>query len=80
MQFHYVVGYNTDTKRWFVEGDTTAYFGDGHVWDNDIDAPYGGWTFPEDDTHAAILDQDLLNTLLHIIDVIPTPKVEESNA
>ena len=74
MQFHYVVGYNTDTKRWFIEYDTTAYFGDGHVWDNDIDTPYGGWTFPEDDTQAAALDQTLLNTLHSIVDVIPIPQ------
>ena len=35
MQFHYVVGYDTDRKRWFLESDTTAYFSDGNLWDDE---------------------------------------------
>lgn len=73
MQFHYVVGYNADLKKWFVEYDTEAYFGDGHVWDNKFDT-YGGWIIPEDDSDAALLDQTLLNTLHYIIDIIPVPQ------
>ena len=34
MQYHYVVGYDSESMRWFVESDTTAYFPDGHVWDD----------------------------------------------
>lgn len=74
MQYHYVVGYDTDTKKRFLEYDTYAYFSDGNVWDNDIDPPYGGWTVPDDDSEAAILDQTLLNTLHSLIDIIPVPQ------
>ena len=32
MQFHYVVGYDTDTRKWFIDGDQSAYLPDGNVW------------------------------------------------
>ena len=46
MQYHYVIGYDTEAKRWFLELDTTAYFSDGHVWDEDLvelNAPLPRW-------------------------------------
>lgn len=76
MQFHYVVGYDTDMKHWFVELDTAAYFYDGHVWSPE-DTPYG-WRFPEEGSNDEALDHDLLNTLSYIIDTFPIPKEHEN--
>jgi hypothetical protein len=77
MQYHYVVAYDTDTKKWFVELDVDAYFPDGHVWDRKQmeESPAGyGWRGAEDND---ILDQTLLNTLYYIVDTIPIPKEHE---
>ena len=79
-QFHYVVGYDTDQKKWFVETDTTAYFQDGNVYDDDSATQTGyGWFAPGDDMPAEqSLDFYLLRTLEYIVDTWPIPK--ESNA
>ena len=75
MQYHYVVGYDTDMKHWFVELDTAAYFYDGHVW-SPADTPYG-WRVPEESSEEEVLDQTLLNTLSYIVDTFPIPKEHE---
>ena len=78
MQFHYVVFYDSETMKWNVEYDTEAYFSDGHVWDEEqYRKEFWGWTVPEYDTAAAVLDQELLNTLYSIVDIIPIPKEHE---
>ena len=75
MQFHYVVGYDTNIKRWFLEYDTTAYFPDGNVWSREnVEETGYGWFMPEDDTLEASLDQTLLNTLDYIVQTIPVPQ------
>ena len=78
MQYHYVVGYDTETKKWFVELDTTAYLVDGNVFypDRADSAKWGyyGWHLPEDDSDEALLDKTLLNTLSYIVDTFPIPK------
>ena len=77
MQFHYVVGYDTDTKKWFVEFDTTAYFSNGNVLDNSTaDITWSEWLDPNtgDTPNMAVLDQTLFNTLYSLVDVIPIPK------
>ena len=74
MQFHYVVGYDTNTKQWFLEHETDAYFPDGNVWSEDNIQRFGfGWSYPEEDTLEASLDQTLRNTLHSIVDTIPAP-------
>ena len=82
MQFHYVVGYDTDKNRWFVEYDTAAYFHDGNVWDDErfeaVDYGYVGWRFPDDGSDDEALDQDLLRTLDSIVDILPIPKEHEN--
>lgn len=79
MQFHYVVGYDTDTKKWFVELDTTAYFSDGNLWDEEqYRENFYGWRVPDDDSDDSLLDQTLLNTLYSLVDIIPIPKEHES--
>lgn len=79
MQYHYVIGYDTDTKKWFVESDTTAYFSDGHVWDEEqYHKEFWGWKVPEEGTNDEALDYDLLRTLYSLVDIIPIPKEHES--
>lgn len=78
-QYHYVLGYDTGQKSWFVELDTTAYFVDGNVFDWKMAADTGyGWKIPEDDSSEAVLDQTLLNTLYSLVDIIPIPKEHEN--
>lgn len=77
MQYHYVIGYDTEAKRWFVESDTTAYFSDGNLWDEEqYRKEFWGWRVPDGDSEDA-LDIDLLNTLRYILDTFPIPKEHE---
>ena len=74
MQFHYVVGYDTENKRWFVESDPDAYFPDGYVFDPDAANKTGyGWMIPEEGSPEEALDYELLRTLGYIVDTFPTP-------
>lgn len=76
MQFHYVVGYDSEMKKWFVESDTTAYFSDGNVWDGEQyrEHFYGGWSVPKEGSRDETLDYHLLNTLQYLVDTFPTPQ------
>lgn len=79
MQYHYVLFYDTDRKKWSVEMDTDAYFSDGHVWDEEqYRKEFWGWRGVDYDSDDAALDQTLLNTLYSIVDIIPVPKEHES--
>lgn len=74
-QYHYVVGYNSDINKWFLEWDSSAYFPDGHVYDDARSVDGYGWFFPDDDTPAeAALDEKLSRTLQYIIDTFPLPQ------
>ena len=76
-QYHYVIGYDSEMKKWFLELDTTAYFSDGHVWDEEqYRKEFWGWRVP-DDASEEELDQTLLNTLRYILDTFPIPKEHE---
>ena len=76
-QYHYVIGYDSEMKKWFLALDTTAYFSDGHVWDEEqYRKEFFGWRIPEDDSEEE-LDQTLLNTLRYILDTFPIPKEHE---
>ena len=75
-QFHYVLGFDTELNKWFVEFDTTAYFLDGHVFDQNIAEKTGyGWVEPQihDMPEEAMLDKNLMNTLNSLVDIIPIP-------
>jgi hypothetical protein len=77
-QYHYVIGYDTETRKWFLESDTTAYFSDGNLWDDEqYRQNFYGWRVPEDGSDDEALDYDLLNTLYSIVDIIPVPKEHE---
>ena len=78
MQYHYVVGYDTDRKRWFLESDTTAYFSDGNLWDDEqYRQNFYGWRLPEIGPEDG-LDEQLLNTLYSLVDTFPIPKEHEN--
>ena len=79
MQYHYVVFYDSEKKRWGMEYDVEAYFADGHVWDNKrADETGYGWFWPGDDVpEESALDDTLRNTLYSIVDIIPIPKEHE---
>lgn len=80
MQYHYVIGYDTEKKHWFVELDTTAYFSDGNLWDEEqYRENFYGWRVPDEGPDDE-LDQTLLNTLYSLVDVIPIPKEHENVA
>lgn len=75
MQFHYVVGYDSEHERWWVESDTTAYLSDGNIWSQEVSDKEGyGWFVPEEGSPEEALDHELLNTLAALVDVIPIPK------
>jgi hypothetical protein len=77
MQLHYVVFYDTDTQKWGVEFDTSAYFPDGHIYDNTSATETGyGWCGLGDDTPiTAALDESLVRLLGYIVDTWPAPGV-----
>ena len=81
MQFHYVIGYDTQTQKWFLESDTTAYFSDCNLWDEEqYRQNFYGWRVPEVGPEDG-LDESLLNTLYSLVDVIPIPKeYEDANS
>ena len=79
MQYHYVIAYDSETKSWFIEGDTAACFSHGHVWDEEkYRKEFWGWTVPEDGSNEEALDKDLFSTLQCLLDVIPIPKERQS--
>jgi hypothetical protein len=77
MQYHYVIGFDSDNNRWWVEAEPEAYFPDGNIWDRDhANSRYHGflgWFMAEDDSAEAKLDLELFRTLSYIVDTIPKP-------
>lgn len=73
MQFHYVIGYDTDEQRWFVEYDSEAYFPDGHIFDSTLaDATGYGWIpVLEDTSMDALIDQRCMNMLNALVSIWP---------
>ncbi len=69
MQYHYVVGYDTELEKWFVDSEVDNYFRDGNVWDEKQ-----SWFTPEENSPEEALDYDLLKTLGYIVDTFPTPQ------
>ena len=76
MQFHYVVGYDSELDKWFVESDTTAYFHDGNIWDDDkYREQFYGWSVPDEGSHEEALDYKCLNMLQSLVPIWPSPLV-----
>jgi hypothetical protein len=83
MQYHYVVGYDSDNDRWFVEPDATAYFQDGNVWyqerSESADWGYFGWYPPEEGSPEEALDYAALRVLQSCIPgILPSPTPQEA--
>jgi hypothetical protein len=80
MQYHYVVFYDTNTKKWDIESDIYAYFPDGNIYDTESAAQTGhGWFAAGDDTPLeAALDDSLVRLLGYIVDTWPSPGVVAS--
>ena len=80
MQYHYVVGYDSEIDRWFIESDTTAYFPDGNVWDdNQYRESFYGWKVPEEGSPEEKLDYAALRILESCLPgIIPTPASQEA--
>lgn len=75
--YHYAVGYNTKTNKWFVERDSSSYFPEGHVWDDDqYERKFWGWTTPLENTPEDAFDYELVKILEHIVDTWPIPDSE----
>jgi hypothetical protein len=69
MQYHYVVGYDTELKKWFVDSEVDNYFRDGNVWDSEQ-----SWFVPEENSSEEAFDYNLINTLGYIVDTFPIPQ------
>ncbi len=79
MQYHYVVGYDSEKDRWWVESDPEAYFIDGSVWSrenaNDPNHGYLGWFQPEEGTFESDLDLKCWQMLHSLVPIWPSPVV-----
>lgn len=77
MQYHYVVGYDSEKDRWWVESDPTAYWlPDGSLWDDKAADETGyGWTVPEEGSHEEALDHKCWQMLNSLVPIWPSPVV-----
>ena len=74
MQYHYVVAYDSETDKWFVELDTTAYFSDGNVWDDEqYKESFWGWKVPEDNSPEEDIDKHCIQMLHSLVPIWPSP-------
>ena len=71
MEFHYTVMYDTDSKAWSAEPDSSMYYPDGHVYSKDV---WPGWSVPMEGSSEEALDVDLLHTLQSIVSTLPVPQ------
>ncbi len=78
MQYHFVIGFDTDNNRWWVESEPEAYFPDGNIWDRDRassrEYSFLGWFQAEDDSAEAKLDLALFRALQSSLSSIPIPQ------
>jgi hypothetical protein len=70
MQFHYVIGYDSDKDRWWLEADPEAYFPDGNVWDEENE----NWFLPEEGSDEESLDAKAWRVLKYLTVTWPSPK------
>lgn len=70
MQFHYVVGYDSDKNCWWLEDGHEVYFPDGNVWDDED----GNWFLPEKGSDEEHLDMKAFRVLKYHAGFWPSPK------
>jgi len=71
MQYSYVVTYDSDKDKWFIDHDMIGNM-DGNVWDDDL-----GFFWP-DDEHAPMsegIDQKCMQMLHSLVTIWPSPLV-----
>lgn len=80
MQYHYVVGYDSEFDRWFVEADTTSYFSDGNVWNHKFADETGyGWMVPEEGSDEEAIDYAALRVLQSCVPgILPSPSPKDN--
>ena len=78
MQYHYVIGFDSENNRWWVEADPTAYFPDGNIWSAEAEGVVGyGWIWPEEGSDAERIDYECFRVLESCIPgILPTPSKE----
>ena len=76
MQYHYVVGYDSDKDRWWVEFDPTAYFPDGSIWDEKTaDETNYGRKIPDEGSFEEALDMKCWQMINSLVPIWPSPVV-----
>lgn len=70
MQAHYVIGFDSDKGKWFVDHSLTYDYLDGNMYEEN-----GEGFFWADEEHegSEALDYGCLKTLEYIIDTLPAP-------
>ena len=78
-EFHYIVGYDSEADKWFVEYDPTGYLPDGNVfYPERADSPewgYNGWHTPDEGSREEAIDEKCLNMLVSLVPIWPSPLV-----
>ena len=79
MQYHYVVMFDDETKKWAVCSDIEPYLPDGNVWDEERDqgGDYG-WFYPYEDTEplANLIDERCWVMLDALVSIWPAVDTE----
>jgi hypothetical protein len=77
--YHYIVGYDSDKDRWFVEDDPNAYLPDGNVFYPDraesADWGWNGWHLPDEGTMDEHIDYKCHTMLGYLVPIWPSPVV-----
>ena len=71
-QYHYVVKFDSNTKKWSVDYDMTDNF-DGHIWDDDI-----GFFYADDNIlpGSQLIDERCCNMLDSLVSIWPAVDTE----
>ena len=79
MQYHYVVAYDSEYDRWFVESDPYAFFPGGNIFSlEEAERAHGdGWIFPDENSDEERIDYECYRVLESCIPgILPTPSKE----
>lgn len=71
-EFHYLVKFDSETKKWAVDPDITAYMPDGNVW---TEGNEYGWDYPNGDLEE-LIDQRCYNMLYALVPIWPEVDTE----
>jgi len=78
MQYHYVVGYDSEYDCWFVESDPYAFFPDGNIFSFSNGALSPSWVFPDEGSDEERIDYECFRILESCVPgILPTPSKED---